>query len=169
MSKPYQTETYDIDDDTKEYINLFSLGVSNTLQTVSSGVITFTIGTDAYDNDPTTMTGKFSNVNKTSSINYSNGIITINKSGNYRLNFNAIVYFEHSRAPLFFVKKNGITIAEIAIQVTKNTSSANDLIESFMFLTPIFSVNTGDNIRIDVTIDDNVGVILNQNVFLQEI
>ena len=169
MSKPYQTETYEEEDDTKEYINLFSLGGETNLSTQRIYIINFTVGTDAYDNDPQTNTGKFTNVNKTSSMNYSNGIITINKSGIYRLTFRGLFFIIHTKAPLFFVKKNGITIAEIAIHVTRNNDITGQLLESFMFLSPIFNINSGDNVRIDVSIENDVGYIVNQNVFLQEI
>jgi hypothetical protein len=82
MGLPYQTETYNEQDDTKQYINLFTTpqpGNTNALYTQHSSILNFTIGTDAYDNDPYTRTGKFSEINKTSSMNYSNGIITIYK------------------------------------------------------------------------------------------
>ena len=168
MSKPYQTETYDEADDTKEYINLFSLGPVF-LNTSSPDILNFTMGVDTYDDDLETSAGIFNNVNKTSSMNYSNGIITINKSGIYQLKFTGIAFVTQSKALLFFVKKNEITIAEIAIQVTGNDSVDNVLAESFMFLTPIFNINSGDTVRIDVRINSDTAYVLNQNVFLQEI
>jgi len=168
MSKPYQTETYDEEDDTKEYINLFSLGAIF-LRTSSPTILNFTMGVDTYDDDLETDAGIFSNVNKTSSMNYSNGIITINKSGNYQLRFSGLCFVSQSKALLFFVKKNEITIAEIAIQVTENSNVDNVLLESFMFLSPIFNINSGDNVRIDVRISSDTAYVLNQNVFLQEI
>lgn len=168
MSKPYQTESYDEEDDTKEYINLFSLGPIF-LNTSNPNVLDFTMGTNAYDDDLETNAGIFSNVNKTSSMNYLNGIITINKSGTYQLRFTGIAFVIQSKALLFFVKKNEITIAEIAIQVTSNNTRDNFLAESLMFLSPIFNINSGDTVRIDVRISDETTYVLNQNVFLQEI
>tara|TARA_R100000951_G_scaffold116067_1_gene126399 strand:+ start:896 stop:1402 length:507 start_codon:yes stop_codon:yes gene_type:complete len=168
MSKPYQTESYDEEDDTKEYINLFSLGPIF-LSTSNPNLLDFTMGTNAYDDDAETNAGIFSNVNKTSSMNYSNGIITINKSGTYQLRFTGLFFVSQSRALLFFVKKNEITIAETAIQVTTNNNRDNVMLESFMFLSPIFNINSGDTVRIDVRINSDTGYVLNQNVFLQEI
>ena len=169
MSKPYQTETYDEEDDTKEYINLFSLGISNSLSTTNHLVQTFTLGSDEYDDVAGTSTGKFTNVNKTSSMNYSNGIINVNKSGNFRLTFNGVLFLDVTKALLFVVKKNEISICETAIQISRNTISDGTRTDTVMFLSPIFNVNNGDNVRIVVSIDDNCGIMINQNVFLQEI
>ena len=169
MSKPYQNEIYDQEDNTKEYINLFSLGPSLTLGTAENSTQTFTLGSDEYDGVSSTNTGKFNVINKTSSINYSNGIITVNKSGNYRLIFNGVLFLDITRALLFTVKKNEISIAEVAIQISRNTISDGTRTDSVMFLSPIFSVSIGDNIRIIVSIDDNCGIMINQNLFLQEI
>lgn len=167
MSKPYQTETYDIDDDTKEYINLSGVGNQNILRVVYVNPQTFTLGTDA--NDPYINAYTFTDVIKTSSMNYSNGIITINKSGNFRLTFNGITILFSSKATLFNIKKNGISIAETAIQPSKQTLDDGTPADSVMFLSPIFRVNNGDNVRIDVSMNDACVAMLNLNVFLQEI
>jgi len=170
MSKPYQTETYDEEDDTKEYINLSGEGVENSLSVLYTNPQTFTLGTDAYDNDPYISAYTFTDVIKTSSMNYSNGIITINKSGNFRLTFNGITFLFSSRATLFNIKKNGISIAETVIQPSRQTlNDGSTQVDSVMFLSPIFRVNNGDNVRIDVSMDDDCVAMVNLNVFLQEI
>lgn len=171
MSKPYQTENYDEEDDTKEYINLSGEGVQNSLGVLYSNVTTFTLGTDAYDNDPYVSAYKFTDVIKTSSMNYSNGIITINKSGNFRLTFKGLTFLFSSKATLFNIKKNGISIAETAIQPSRQNlvNGSGQQVDSVMFVSPIFRVNNGDNVRIDVSMDDDCVAMLNLNVFLQEI
>lgn len=168
MSKPYQTETYDIDDGSKEYIILSNSNFTNQLKSATSDAETFTLGTDAYDTDPAIDTGKFNVINKTSSINYSNGIITINKSGNYRLTFTSLLFLDVTDAPLFVIKKNGISIAEIAISTTGEVSGFGAQ-QTIMFLSPIFSINYGDNVRIDVSINNFTGIFIGHEVFLQEI
>lgn len=170
MSKPYQTETYDEEDDTKEYINLSGEGVENSLSVLYFNTQTFTLGTDAYDNNNYISAYKFTDVIKTSSMNYSNGIITINKSGNFRLTFNGITFLFSSKATLFNIKKNGISIAETAIQPSRQTlNDGSTQVDSVMFLSPIFRVNNGDNVRIDVSMEDECVAMVNLNVFLQEI
>jgi hypothetical protein len=170
MSKPYQSETYDEEGDTKEYINLSGEGVQNSLFVLYNDVTTFTLGTDAYDNNNYVGAYKFTDVIKTSSMNYSNGIITINKSGNFRLTFKGITFLFSSRATLFNIKKNGISIAETAIQPSRQyLADGSQQVDSVMFLSPIFRVNNGDNVRIDVSMDYYCVNMVILNVFLQEI
>lgn len=172
MSKPYQTETYDIDDDTKEYIDLYAqfLGnYDNVIISNESNIETLTIGDT---------TGIFNQTNKSNLMDYSNGIITINKSGNFHLTFKAVTYIPlpvSYNSPIFYIKKNGTTIATYYIQTMTHPSfsgAVNDptaITQEIMFLSPIFRANIGDKIKIDISINSSVRLILNHNVFLKEI
>lgn len=174
MSKPYQTETYDEEDDTKEYINLeniFDFGSANFIGTTDSNVQNITVGDNTGIFYPPTSAGRFTNIIKSNLINYSNEIITINKSGNYIINFRGNIFFTHTRAFKLYFKKNNITIAELAIQASRQfwLGVQNQIYETFSTVSPIFKANNGDEIKIDLGITDLVGFIINFNIFLQEI
>ena len=72
---------------------------------------------------------------------------------------------------ILIIKKNGISIAETAIQPSRQNlvNGSGQQVDSVMFVSPIFRVNNGDNVRIDVSMDDDCVAMLNLNVFLQEI
>jgi hypothetical protein len=174
MSKPYQTETYDEEEDIKQYINLENIldfGSNNYIGTTASAVQYITVGDNTGITSPSTFAGSFTNIIKSNLINYSNGIITINKSGNYIINFTGNVIFYHTRAFKLFFKKNNITIAELAISVSKQffQYSTDSIYETFSTVSPIFNANNGDSIKIDLGITDDVGLIATFNIFLQEI
>tara|TARA_R110000787_G_scaffold268045_1_gene374449 strand:- start:1006 stop:1530 length:525 start_codon:yes stop_codon:yes gene_type:complete len=174
MSKPYQTETYDEEEDIKQYINLentFDFGSNNFIGTTDSPVQYITVGDNTGISYPPISAGSFTNIIKSNLINYSNEIITINKSGNYIINFTGNVYFTHTRAFNVFFKKNNITIAELAIQVSRQLWQVqqDQIYETFSTISPIFNANNGDSIKIDLGITDLVGFIINFNIFLQEI
>jgi hypothetical protein len=174
MSKPYQTETYDEEEDIKQYINLENIldfGSNNYIGTTASAVQYITVGDNTGITYPSTFAGSFTNIIKSNLINYSNGIITINKSGNYIINFTGNVIFYHTNAFKLFFKKNNITIAELAIQVSRQffQYSTDSIYETFSTVSPIFNANNGDSIKIDLGITEEVGLIANFNIFLQEI
>ena len=174
MSKPYQTETYDEEEDIKQYINLENIldfGSNNYIGTTASAVQYITVGDNTGITYPSTFAGSFTNIIKSNLINYSNEIITINKSGNYIINFTGNVFFEHTNAFNVFFKKNNITIAELVIQVSRQLwqEQVSFIYETFSTVSPIFNANNGDEIKIVLGITEEVGLILNFNIFLQEI
>lgn len=174
MSKPYQTETYDEEEDIKQYINLeniFDFSSNNFIATTDSPVQYITVGDNTGISYPPITAGSFNNIIKSNLINYSNEIITINKSGNYIINFTGNVFNTHTRAFNVFFKKNNITIAELAIQASRQLWQVqqSQIYETFSTVSPIFNANNGDQIKIDLAITDLVGFIINFNIFLQEI
>jgi hypothetical protein len=182
MSKPYETENYDTEEDTKEYIDLYArfLGDSNNLiSTVEYNPITITIGDTSYISSSSTNSGIFNQIIKSSSMSYSSGIITINKSGNYHLTFKGIIYAILSlgsiTAPIFFIKKNGNTIAKYYIQPKRfigsdgGVGTLGSLFQEINFISPIFRASIGDEIRIDMTLVDSTQTMVNHNVFIKEI
>jgi hypothetical protein len=174
MSKPYQTETYDEEEDIKEYINLeniYDFASNNFIGTTASPVQYITVGNNTGITYPPSTAGSFNNIIKSNLINYSNEIITINKSGNYIINFTGNVFPEHTNAFNVFFKKNNITIAELVIQVSRQLwrEQVSHIYETFSTVSPIFNANNGDEIKIVLGITEEVGLILNFNIFLQEI
>lgn len=182
MSKPYQTENYDTEEDKKEYIDLYArfLGDNNNIiSTIEYNPITITIGDTSYIGNSSTNSGIFNEIIKSSSMNYSNGIITINKSGNYHLTFKGIIYFLLASGgittPIFFIKKNGNTIAKYYItpirfiQSQGGVGTVGTLFQEINFVSPIFRVGIGDEIRIDMTLNEDCFDIVNHNVFIKEI
>ena len=63
------------------------------------------------------------------------------------------------------------TKAELVKQVSRQLwrEQVSFIYETFSTVSPIFNANNGDSIKIDLGITEEVGLIVNFNIFLQEI